>query len=241
MALWMLAAAASYFIKGLCGFANTLVFTSILSFGSATNANISPVDLLVGYPANVIMTWNNRKKLSAGVWLPLAALVLAGSVPGALLLKHVDAGAIKVVFGVVIVLLGAEMLLRGRQQGKLRSSKLVLAVIGVLAGVLCGLFGVGALLAAYVSRVTDDQSGFKANISAVFVAENTFRIVLYSCLGLITLETLKTALILLPFALLGLWLGILSSKKLNDKTVGKLVALLLILSGISLVVKNLGA
>ena len=241
MALWMLAAAASYFIKGLCGFANTLVFTSILSFGSATNANISPVDLLVGYPANVIMTWNNRKKLSAGVWLPLAALVLAGSVPGALLLKHVDAGAIKVVFGVVIVLLGAEMLLRGRQQGKLRSSKPVLAVIGVLAGVLCGLFGVGALLAAYVSRVTDDQSGFKANISAVFVAENTFRIVLYSCLGLITLETLKTALILLPFALLGLWLGILSSKKLNDKTVGRLVALLLILSGISLVVKNLGA
>ena len=86
MALWMLAAAAAYFVKGLCGFANTLVFTSILSFGSATNANISPVDLLVGYPTNVILTWKNREKLNARVWLPLAALVLAGSVPGALLL-----------------------------------------------------------------------------------------------------------------------------------------------------------
>lgn len=52
---------AAYFVKGLCGFANTLVFTSILSFGSATNANISPVDLLVGYPTNVILTWKNRK------------------------------------------------------------------------------------------------------------------------------------------------------------------------------------
>ena len=167
MALWMLAAAAAYFVKGLCGFANTLVFTSILSFGSATNANISPVDLLVGYPTNVILTWKNREKLNARVWLPLAALVLAGSVPGALLLKHVDARAIKAVFGAVIVLLGAEMLLRERQKGKLRSSKLLLVLIGVLAGVLCGLFGVGALLAAYVSRVTDDQNGFKANISAV--------------------------------------------------------------------------
>ena len=105
MALWMLAAVAAYFVKGLCGFANTLVFTSILSFGSATNANISPVDLLVGYPTNVILTWKNREKLNARVWLPLAALVLAGSVPGALLLKHVDARAIKVVFGAVIVLL----------------------------------------------------------------------------------------------------------------------------------------
>ena len=232
MALWMLAAAAAYFVKGLCGFANTLVFTSILSFGSATNANISPVDLLVGYPTNVILTWKNREKLNARVWLPLAALVLAGSVPGALLLKHVDARAIKVVFGAVIVLLGAEMLLRERQKGKLRSSKLLL--------VLIGLFGVGALLAAYVSRVTDDQNGFKANISAVFVAENTFRIVLYSCLRLITPETLRTALLLLPFALLGLWIGMRSSARLNEKTAGRLVAVLLVLSGVSLIVKNLG-
>lgn len=55
MYLWMLAAVVAYFIKGLCGFANTLVFTAILSFGSV-NANISPIDLLLGYPANVILT-----------------------------------------------------------------------------------------------------------------------------------------------------------------------------------------
>ena len=41
MYLWVIAAATAYFIKGLCGFANTLVLTSILSFG-ADNANISP-------------------------------------------------------------------------------------------------------------------------------------------------------------------------------------------------------
>ena len=62
MYLWMLAAVVAYFIKGLCGFANTLVFTAILSFGSV-NANISPIDLLLGYPANVILTWENRKNL----------------------------------------------------------------------------------------------------------------------------------------------------------------------------------
>lgn len=54
MYLWILAAVATYFIKGLCGFANTLVFTSILSFG-VPNANISPIDLLLGYPTNLIL------------------------------------------------------------------------------------------------------------------------------------------------------------------------------------------
>ena len=33
----MLAAVVAYFIKGLCGFANTLVFTAILSFGSVNS------------------------------------------------------------------------------------------------------------------------------------------------------------------------------------------------------------
>lgn len=109
MYLWMLAAVVAYFIKGLCGFANTLVFTAILSFGSV-NANISPIDLLLGYPANVILTWKNRKNLDPKVYIPLAVLVLAGSIPGAFLLKNVDARAIKLVFGVVVVALGAEML-----------------------------------------------------------------------------------------------------------------------------------
>ena len=62
MILWIIATLCAFFIKGLCGFANTLVFTSILGFGVA-NVNISPVELLLGYPTNLILTWNNRKKL----------------------------------------------------------------------------------------------------------------------------------------------------------------------------------
>ena len=72
--LWILAAETAYFIKGLCGFVNALVFTSISSFG-VSNADSSPSDLL-----------------------------LAGSIPGALLLKTVDIKTVKLIFGVVVVL-----------------------------------------------------------------------------------------------------------------------------------------
>ena len=238
MYLWIIAAAVSYFIKGLCGFANTLIFTSILSFGAA-NANISPIDLLLGCPANLILTWKNRKSLDPKVYLPLAALVLAGSIPGAFLLKNVDARAIKLVFGVVVTALGAEMLSREYSRKKVRASRLVLVIIGVAAGVLCGLFGVGALLAAYVNRVTEDGSSFKANISAVFIADNIFRLILYSALGLLTMDTVRFALLLIPFALLGLAVGIKCSDHMDEKLVKKMTSVLLILSGISLILKNL--
>ena len=238
MILWILAAMTAYFIKGLCGFANTLIFTSILSFGTA-NADISPVDLIVGYPSNLILTWKNRKSLDYKVYLPLATLVLAGSIPGAFLLKNVDARAIKLVFGGVVAGLGAEMLLREYGKKQAKSSKWMLGMVGILAGVLCGLFGVGAFLAAYVSRVTDNGNSFKANISAVFIVENTFRLFLYSALHILKLSTLKTAVFLLPFAFIGLCAGVWSSGKLKEQTVRKATAGLLVLSGISLIMKNL--
>ena len=155
------------------------------------------------------------------------------------MLKNVDARSIKLVFGVVVIALGMEMFSRERSKKHVRSSKLVLAIIGLTAGMLCGLFGVGALLAAYVSRVTETDSSFKANISAVFIVDNTFRIILYKTLGLLTLGTLKSVLLLIPFALIGLFTGIKCCGHMNEKNVRKITIVLLILSGISLVLKNL--
>lgn len=238
MILWFIAAFTAYFVKGLCGFANTLVFTTILSFGAA-NASISPVDVLLGYPANLILTWKNRRSLDPKFFLPLAILVLAGSIPGAFLLKNVDVRSIKLVFGVVVIALGMEMFTREFRKKRACSSKLVLAIIGVTAGMLCGLFGVGALLAAYVSCVTETDSSFKANISAVFIVDNTFRIILYKALGLLTPDTLKSVILLIPFALLGLFTGMKCCGHMNDKKIRRITTVLLILSGISLVLRNL--
>ena len=179
-----------------------------------------------------------QKKLDPKVYIPLAVLVLTGCIPGALLLKNVDAAYIKIVVGVVIILIGVEMFLREQGRLKFKESRLVLAIIGILSGVLCGLFGVGALLAAYVGRVTGSGDEFKANISAVFIVENTFRIILYSIMGIITLGSLKQALILMPVVLGGLLLGMWSSRILSEKTVKRLVIALLVISGVALIIMN---
>ncbi|WP_248403582.1 sulfite exporter TauE/SafE family protein [Butyrivibrio fibrisolvens] len=238
MVLWIVATFTAFFIKGLCGFANTLIFTSIMGFGAA-NVSISPVELLLGYPANIILTFKNRKKFKISVFAPLALLVIVGSIPGALLLKSIDVRYLKIICGFVIVLIGAEMFYREFRTSKVRESKIVLTIIGLLSGMLCGLFGIGALLAAYVGRVTESSDEFKANISAVFIVDNTFRVILYSLLGVITRETLISAAVLMPVVLLGLFLGMKSAQILNDRIVKKCVIVLLIISGIALIVNNM--
>lgn len=238
MDLWVGATVCAFFVKGLCGFANTLVFTSILGFGS-DNINISPVELVLGFPTNLILVWKERKNLQPRVFIPLTVLVLGGSVPGAFFLKNGDAQVLKAAFGFMVVFMGIEMLFREYGKGKMKESRIVLGIIGLAAGVLSGIFGVGALLAAYVSRVTDNSREFKANFSAVFIAENLFRMVLYGALGIITGSTLKQSMMLMPFMLLGLFGGMKSSRVLDEKLVKKLVILLLILSGCVMIVKNL--
>ena len=51
--------------------------------------------------------------------------------------------------------------------------------------------------------------------------------------------SLKTALLLLPFALAGLFLGLKCSSRMNESLVKKITSILLVLSGISLILKNL--
>ena len=236
MSLFILATLAAFFVKGLCGFANTLVFQSILSFG-VSNASISPVELVVGFPGNVILTWQNRKSLQPKIFLPLMALMLAGNIPGALMLSRIDGRIIKIIFGAAIIFIALDMLRgQGRPQ---KENKALTVLVCIAAGILSGLFGVGALLAAYVSRITETGSAFKANISIVFLAENVFRFALYSALGILDSASLLLAIKLMPFMLIGLFAGIAVSRKIDDRNIRKLVLVLLIASGMMLIVQNI--
>lgn len=235
---WIFAALCAFFVKGLCGFANTLVFSTILSFGSS-NLNITPVEVLLGFPTNLILAWRERRKIRWRLCIPLILLVLAGNIPGILLLKNADSKSVKIFFGLVICGLGIEMLIREYREKKGKCSRLVLVCIGILSGILSGMFGIGAMLAAYISRVTNDSHSFKANMCAIFIVENLFRILMYGFTGILTTAVVRQAALLFPAMLLGLAAGIRSGSLLDEKLVKKLVLVMLVVSGASLAVGEL--
>lgn len=230
MIWWYIAAICAYFVKGLCGFANTLVFSTMLSFTN-NNINITPVELLVGYPSNIIIAWKERKSVSLRVWLPLALIVLLGNIPGMLLLKNVNVDVIKIIFGFVIIGIGTEMLIRENSTRKVKESKPVMLILGIISGMLCGMFGIGALTVAYMARVTKDSKAMKANLCIVFIVENTFRIIVYTFMGILTADILKNAALLLPAMVIGLYAGMKSSSILSERVVKRIVIIMLIILG----------
>ncbi len=238
MALWMLAVLIGYFVKGVAGIGNTLVVTSMMSY-TRTNADITPVELLLCVPTNLTLAIANRKSIDWKLALPPLLMVLAGDALGVLLLAKVDAAAMKLVFGGVLVLLGIEALLRERRAGQERPHPALMTALGVAAGVLCGMFGVGALLAAYFARTTKDDAAYKGSMCMIFAVENAFRVAAYGVTGLLTAASWRNTAMLLPFMAAGLFLGMKCAGKINVRLMKRIVNLLLILSGISLLAANL--
>jgi uncharacterized membrane protein YfcA len=61
---------------------------------------------------------------------------------------------------------------------------------------------------------------------------------MYASIGVITFESLKLVVYLIPFMLAGVFAGMKSATILDEKLVKKLVIVLLIISGLALVIKN---
>ena len=248
----------AFFIKGITGFGNTLVMASLYSF-VVPNRLTTPVDLLVSIPTNAFIVWRERKSISLKIVLPLSFMLLAGIIPGTLLLKFGQDWLLKTVLGVVLIGLAVEMLTRKavmkklenerseRQNldnlhsgsGKKKNRQIILAFIGVLSGILAGLFGIGALLVAYINRTTANKNEFRGNICCVFLVENLFRVVYYASVGILTKEILFFTAMILPALFIGMVAGIRLDAGLKDSVIQKAVIGILLLSGVSLILQNL--
>ena len=84
-----------------------------------------------------------------------------------------------------------------------------------------------------------DNSAFRGNLCIVFLVENTFRVLLYARLGILTWEICKTSLCLMPFMLAGLGAGIYFTGKCSERSVRRAVVWLLMASGVFLVWSNM--
>lgn len=236
--LFFIAAFIAYTVKGMSGFANTLVLSSILSF-QANNLDITPLDLTLSLPSNLWLAWKDRKKLNFRVCAPMALCAILGALPGVFLLKWGNAAILKIAMGALIAFIGVETALRGHVHKTDGGNPAALIIVGLISGVLSGIFGIGALMVAYINRYSGSNSEFRGNICFVFAADNVFRFILYIITGVLTWQNFTQALWLLPCTILGLFVGTKLADRIGDTLARKVTSGLLIFSGLSVVATNL--
>ncbi len=233
-----LGAFVSSFVKGITGFANTLILNSWYSF-CLPNRLITPIDLILGFPCNVYMLWINRKNIHLREILPVILIVVCGIFPGIYLLKYGDPKGLKVCLSIAIMGLAVEMMTRKRTTVKQSMPKWLLAVVAFVSGLMIGMYGIGALLVAYFDRTCVNKNEFRANICAVFLADNIYRFIHYGIQGFFSMEVLRYVLMAFPAIALGFYVSTKVDKKISEDTVRKAVIAMLFVSGAALLVKTL--
>lgn len=101
-----------------CAALQIRLFLRPFSVFRGDNINITPVELLIGIPSNILLAVRERKAIQLKTWLPLAVMVIVGSIPGIFLLKFGDAAFLKLILGAAIIGIGIKMLLREHQHNR---------------------------------------------------------------------------------------------------------------------------
>ena len=112
--------------------------------------------------------------------------------------------------------------------------------VGGLAGVAAGFTSFvshagGPPAAIYLLSAKPSKTEYQATTVIVFWVINIAKALPYGFLGLFTWETLKLDLMLAPFAILGVWLGIKGHHLISERYFFLLTYLLLLVTGIRLI------
>jgi uncharacterized protein len=113
------------------------------------------------------------------------------------------------------------------------------AAVGVVGGLFSALFGAGAgpIYVVYFDILRLERAVFRATMSAVVVLGGAARIVGYESYGFYGHSTLALLAIGTPVVLLGSWLGDRVVYRLSARSFSRFVAAVVLLSGITLLVR----
>lgn len=227
--------ACAFIIKGLAGFGDPLLYSPLLAM-RMDNRDISPGLLPVSLFLNAFVVLKNRKAFSLRVIAPIAVWMLLGVIPGTMLLNFGAPWVLKIVLGLLIIGLGIEMLTRDRAK-EIKPNPVVQAIVCFLSGVCSGLFGINLLFLIYLERTAKGRESFRANVCFIFFIESIFRIAVYLYNGIFTPFSLQVSLVALPAAFLGMWIGGLIDKRIDEVRIRKIIYYVFIIGGLSTLIK----
>jgi uncharacterized membrane protein YfcA len=113
------------------------------------------------------------------------------------------------------------------------------AGVGIVGGLCSALFGAGAgpIYVVYFHILRLEKEVFRATMSAVVVLSGAVRIIGYESFGFYGQSTIVLLAVGLPLVVVGSWFGDRLVYRLDARSFSRLVAAIMLLSGITLVIR----
>jgi hypothetical protein len=235
LTIFLLASFLGGVTSGLAGFAMGLVVSGVyLHFLTP----LQTAALIVGYgfATQGYGVWALRHAVR---WRSAAPFIVGGliGVPaGTILLTYIDPANMRIGVGVLLIVYSVYSL--ARPAIKLTHEGVPAEVgVGFLNGLLAGMTGlVGIVVVIWCQLRNWPKDVQRAIFQPVLLATILTSTASLSIAGAVTTETAKLYLLGLPSMLTGTWVGLRLYGRLNDAVFRKIILILLLVSGVSLVV-----
>jgi len=220
------------------GFGAGLIAVGSLAILIPSIPDVVVLLLLVCLPSEFFVVLKSIRKISWKGILLICSGVVIGVIFGTILLKNTDPIFILTILAIFLMISGSAFFLY-TSGIKIIWPGWFSPIVGIISGVLSGLFGTGGpplILYYQLSGIT--KSSFRGNLMTIFLITAIARIPSYTAAGFFTCIRLNSALLLLPAAFLGIWLGNRIHIRLTEDKFRRMVSILLVIIGISLLIRR---
>jgi uncharacterized protein len=229
----------AFVIRGMSGFGAGMIGIPLLAFLMPVHTAVPMFGLmvLVLFVFLSIRDWGTVVKEELRLLLLPTLLGVAG---GVLLFKHLDNRLLLYLLGGFLVAYSLYALtVRTIGLPAFTCSQRWAFPVGFVGAFIDTLFGGGGgtLVVIYLHARGVGRAPFRATVAVLWLCEMIARILGYGAAGYYTKEVLLACVVLIPVMAAGSWAGERLGNRISQEAFSKLMALLLLLTGASLLVK----
>ncbi len=229
----------AFVVRGMSGFGAGMIAVPLLAFVIPLQLAVPLCSLLV-FVLFVILVIRDRREI---VWSELRLLVpptIIGALAGLWLFASLDNRMLVLMLGSFLVCYACYMLaVSALGLPQLRCSQRWAMPVGFFGSFFDTLFGGGGgtLVVIYINARGIGRAGFRATVAALWFTEMIARIGGYAWAGFYDAKTLLLFVALLPLMWAGTVVGERLGNRVKAETFSKILAVMLLASGISLLAK----
>jgi len=236
LALFAAGTFAAAFVTGLAGFAFGIVAAAVwLHFLAPAQA--AALIVAFGLIVQGVSVWKLRRAIKWPRLMPFLVGGVIGVPIGAELLRWTAPGNLRIAVGAILVLFSLWNLFRPSLASMARAGVTADGAVGVVNGVIGGATGLAGIAAVIWCSLrgwppAEQRAVFQPSGVAVFAMTGLWM----GGTGMIGSATLALFLIGLPALAVGTWAGLKLFGKLDDAAFRRVVLVLLLISGLSLLI-----
>lgn len=186
---------------------------------------------------DVIIAWQYRHRWNREVVLTMLPGALVGLAVGAATFRWMDANLIRLAVGILAaVFVGQYLFSRNAHSGRGKNCKATPFALGTLSGFTSFVAHAGGPpVKGYLLRQGLAKSEFVGTNTMYFFALNALKTVSYTVMGQLSADSLKVSLILSPVLVIGIGLGMMLHRHIDQSRFTAIVYLFLSVAGAKLI------